>query len=82
MFYFYHCRRPDKNLRLYIYCNGIRYSSNVQNDWNTLFNKFLSETGTERTNMLSALGCALNQETIVGYLFLIIFFLHVLQTYI
>lgn len=59
-------RKPDKNLRFVVYCNGLRYSQDPTNDWNFLFGKYLEEaslskaslvSANEQTTILSALGC-------------------------
>lgn len=51
----------DKNLRSTVYCNGLRFSVDI-NDWEFLWNKFKTETLTsEKLTLMSALGCTLDR---------------------
>lgn len=52
------CYRPDPNMRSIIYCNALRYSNQTEVDWNFLWEAYSKATiATEKTTILSALGC-------------------------
>uniref|UniRef100_A0A0K8WLP7 Aminopeptidase n=3 Tax=Bactrocera latifrons TaxID=174628 RepID=A0A0K8WLP7_BACLA len=54
------------NIRSVVYCNAMRYGT--ENDYNTLFNKFLtSNSATEQTLILSTLGCVKDETLITKY---------------
>ncbi|KAJ8959943.1 hypothetical protein NQ314_006146 [Rhamnusium bicolor] len=49
--------QSQQNLRSIVYCNGLRYSSD-SSDWEFLWQKYLStNVPTERSVLISALGC-------------------------
>lgn len=55
-------RKPDKNLRGTLYCNGIRHSTSIEADWEFLLGQYFSLSG--ETTMLTALGCSTDRGTI------------------
>lgn len=56
-------------MRSVVYCNGLRYSTNVTTDWNFLWNEFLTtQLATEEVTLISALGCALDETILKEYL--------------
>ncbi|EEZ99296.1 aminopeptidase N-like protein [Tribolium castaneum] len=62
-------KRPDKNLRSVIYCNGLRHSNDTTNDWEFLWKDYLSTSiATEQVTILSALGCAKDTTVLTNYL--------------
>ncbi|XP_050307887.1 membrane alanyl aminopeptidase-like [Anthonomus grandis grandis] len=61
--------RPDKNLRLIVYCYGIKNSNNISSDWEFLWNQYLNTSlSTEQVTILSALGCSNNETILKEYL--------------
>ncbi|KAJ8973356.1 hypothetical protein NQ317_001400 [Molorchus minor] len=62
--------KPNKNLRTVVYCNGLRYSSNSTDDWEFLWNVFTESENlaTERSTIISALGCTTDTELLKSYL--------------
>ncbi|KAJ8921489.1 hypothetical protein NQ315_003107 [Exocentrus adspersus] len=69
-FYFYRATgvRPPKNLRPVVYCNALRYSSD-QTDWEFLWDAYTNSTIlTEKTALISALGCSRDSALLNRYL--------------
>ena len=62
--------KPDKNMRSVIYCNGLRHSTDIQNDWNFLWSEFQStKLSSEEVTILSALGCTKDEAILKEYWF-------------
>ncbi|EEZ99297.2 aminopeptidase N-like protein [Tribolium castaneum] len=62
-------KRPDKNLKSVIYCNGLRHSTDPESDWNYVWTDFTTvRLATEQATILSALGCAKNEAVLNKYL--------------
>ncbi|RZC41831.1 aminopeptidase N-like protein [Asbolus verrucosus] len=61
--------KPSRNLKSIIYCNGLRYSENVAEDFNFLWTKYSeSQISTEKVTILKALGCIKNRDVLNEYL--------------
>nr|XP_023022542.1 aminopeptidase N-like [Leptinotarsa decemlineata] len=59
----------NKNLKPIVYCNGLRYSNNIEEDWEFLWNKYQStEVPIEKKIILEALGCTKNITILKKYL--------------
>ncbi|KAJ8972201.1 hypothetical protein NQ314_000290, partial [Rhamnusium bicolor] len=59
----------NKNLKSIVYCNALRYSTD-SSDWEFLWQKYLStDVATERSVLISALGCTRNETLLNSYLF-------------
>ncbi|XP_067625622.1 membrane alanyl aminopeptidase-like isoform X2 [Eurosta solidaginis] len=59
------------NIRSVVYCNALRYGN--ESDYDTLFQKFLkSNSATEKTLIISSLGCVKNIDLIEKYFWAII----------
>nr|ADI48182.1 membrane alanyl aminopeptidase 2 [Chrysomela tremula] len=59
----------DKNVRSIVYCNALRYSDDIESDWEYLWNR-LSETSqaNEISNLITALGCTDSTKYLRYYL--------------
>ncbi|KAJ3664942.1 hypothetical protein Zmor_000473 [Zophobas morio] len=55
---------PSRNLKSVVYCTGLKNSENPTEDYNFLYNKYLStKLATEQLTILKALGC-INDSTL------------------
>ncbi|KAJ3664935.1 hypothetical protein Zmor_000467 [Zophobas morio] len=55
---------PSRNLKSIVYCTGLKNSKNSTNDYDFLYNKYLTtDLATEQVTILKALGC-INNSTI------------------
>lgn len=53
-----------------MYCYGLKYSSELQSDWNFLWSAFENTTlSTEQVTILAALGCPSNKTVLDQYVF-------------
>ncbi|KAJ8960559.1 hypothetical protein NQ318_013848 [Aromia moschata] len=61
--------RPDKNLRSFVYCNALKNSDDAD-DWKFLWDAYTnaSDLATERSTIISALGCTRYTSTLTEYL--------------
>uniref|UniRef100_V5I8G3 Aminopeptidase N n=1 Tax=Anoplophora glabripennis TaxID=217634 RepID=V5I8G3_ANOGL len=59
----------DYNAREVIFCNGIRHSENVKEDWEFLWKIYTNSLSVhEQNDILNALGCAEDKELLLSYL--------------
>ncbi|XP_063909001.1 membrane alanyl aminopeptidase-like [Zophobas morio] len=60
---------PSRNLKSIVYCTGLKNSKNSTNDYDFLYNKYLStDLATEQVTILEALGCVNNSTIRQEYL--------------
>lgn len=61
--------KVHRNLKSVVYCNGLRYSNNPEEDWNFLWEKHsITKLSSERDLIEEALGCARNINILKKYL--------------
>ncbi|XP_057660385.1 glutamyl aminopeptidase-like [Diorhabda carinulata] len=61
--------KVDRNLKSVVYCNGLRYSNNPEEDWNFLWEKHNSTKLSSELDLIEeALGCAKNMNILKKYL--------------
>ncbi|KAG5890983.1 hypothetical protein JTB14_037969 [Gonioctena quinquepunctata] len=59
----------DKNIRHIVYCNALRYSNDIDSDWNFLWSKLRSTSqANELSNIITSLGCTTNSTYLKYYL--------------
>lgn len=59
----------DPNQRYLVYCNALRYSSNIGEDWNFLWNRLQEiDQPHEVNDILKSLGCTNSKEHVEKYL--------------
>ncbi|RZB39724.1 ERAP1 C domain containing protein [Asbolus verrucosus] len=58
-----------KNLKTVVYCNALRYSENIAEDWDFLWKEFgNTRLATEQATILPALGCTTDKTILTDYL--------------
>ncbi|CAH1153782.1 unnamed protein product [Phaedon cochleariae] len=59
----------NKNVRSIVYCNALRYSDNIDSDWEYLWGKLKTTTqANELSNLITSLGCTRSTEHLKLYL--------------
>lgn len=66
--FFFFSSLDDYNAREVIFCNGIRHSENVKEDWQFLWEIYSSSLSVhEQSDIINALGCAEDKDLLLSY---------------